>query len=412
MGRTQDAYERTRAGLEKARDVVDRALMATGLKRTPNGHVGDGYSVLGDGGPSRADRDDETLYGHRMRNFGTLMARQEKPYLDAAVARFEKAPDAEIVGMLGRPGSNVEDHAIPASGAARRNGIRDMAMAAFQMSGDGLAGSEHDREFRLIMMGRMRETGHVDRVMSGDRNIHGVNSAVVSDMVDRTVHLQAQGPARDARIESETRAIMAAPDFDEEIASRFRHSPRTDLHRPPSDLEGRRQWVSGELRTEAALIDRNLVDPQDVFDIARLMRGPIPKAPSGAIAGKGMADSIDQIGYVEKFDFDLSKNLVKMPDAALRHRFRDIPGIETAEIGSNREVWIMQASSIERTRERMAMAGMTGASAPADRVRQDADRARTTSIDPADVPKSMTKTPLRSQGEFQMRMAAGRQMAG
>ena len=411
MSRTQDAYEKTKAGLERAGTAIGNVLMAAGLRRAPNGHVGDGYSVLGRDGYSELKKDDENLYGHRMKNFGAIMAMQEKPYLDAAVARFENAPDAEIVRMLGKPGRAGEDHAIPPRGAARRNEIRDMAMAAFQMKGGDLTASGHDREFKGILINRMRDSDHVDRVMSGEENVHEVNSRIVSNMVDRTVHLQAGGSTRDARIEAETHAIMAAPDFDNEIASRFRHSPRTDLRSPPSDVAGRREWVSGELRMEAALIDRNLVDPQDVFDIARTMRGPIPRAPAGAVAGKGMTDFLDQAsaGYVRGEDFDAAKNLHKMPDAALRHRFRDIPGIETAEIGENREVWIMQAAAIERTRERMSMSGIVDVSAAAGRAGHDVAKDR--KIEPTEVSASMVGESRRPGVAFQMRMAAGRQIA-
>lgn len=331
--------------------VGDMAIRL-GLKARAPGDVGDGFVLSPRAGYAPRDpsyvREAET------------MKKEMKPLLDAAVGRFEKASDAEVIGMLGS--AKDREHGatfppiLPRNGAARRNAIRAMTLKAFSDERLDDAKSPHSPAFNSSTRELMRHPVRVAEIFTGKDNFHDVNRQFARGAISSTSYVMAGGKALDARVESETRAIMAAPDFEREIAERFARSPKTDLREPPSDVEGRREWVSGSLRTEAAFLAKGLIRGDDVLYIAASVRGPVPEAGPDA-----RIDTVRATGAAlrtGRHDYEDAKNLERLPEAALRHRFRDIPGVEKAEIGRNQADWVARSLSIERTRDVMKSAGI------------------------------------------------------
>jgi len=258
--------------------------------------------------------------------------------------------------MLGSSEDRAAGIVLSPRGRDRRNDVRRLALVAFSDPRVSSSRSPHAADFRTRVMVAMREPGRISRLFSGHDNVHDANARLVDDAVDRAVYLGATGPGREARITTETRAIMAAPDFEAEVEDRFRHTPRIDLHVPPADPEGRSRWVAGTIRTEAEFVSMGLVHADDVMAIAASIRGPVPTAsPDVRI---GMMSMGVNAGRIEPHDRDAAVNIRHMPDAALRHRFRDVPGIADATIGPDRAAWIAHAVSMERTREIMASSGI------------------------------------------------------
>ncbi len=347
------------------RERYDRASATLGgivSGRGPVGDVGDGFV------PVQVGRDDVVMPGERMMT--RHMASREKPYLDTAVARFEKASDAEVVRMLGSPEDRGSGIVVSPRGRDRRNDVRRLALAAFSDPRVSSARSPHADGFRTHVAAAMREPARISRLFSGEENVHDANVRMVDDAIDRAAYLGATGRAREVRVETETRAIVSAPDFGKEVSERFARTPKVDLHVPPADLDGRRRWVSGMIRTEAEFVSMGLLHPDDVMAIAASIKGPVPAAPSDVRIG--MMSMGVNAGWIERHDHDVAAGIRHLPDAALRHRFRDVPGIVDARIGSDRAAWVANAASIERTREIMASSGIRDFSAAPSHMRSDA----------------------------------------
>lgn len=337
--------------------LAENVAIKTGAITDRPYHVGDGFHVAPNGRFDPRDPAD-------VRSAGQLAAKV-KPVLDAAVARFEKAPASEVLEMLGSPADRANGVKIAASGPARRNQIRQMTLAAFADERLDPAVSKHSAGFVEVAKEHMRHPLRAAELMSSGLNVHDANRQFTDAAIDRVAYLMEGGKTRDDRIAAETNDLLKAPDFSEAINDRFSGLPRSDLHGLPKRQEDRRSWVEDHLRTEAEMLSKGLMNPHDVMRAASAIRGTIPESGRGtSIQMPGMEV---QTGKNTVQDRENSARMGRMSDTALRHRFREIPGIEQAIIHTRetqREVWIMKALAMERTRETMKQNGIVTISHP------------------------------------------------
>ncbi len=340
--------------------VVENVAIRTGAIADRPNHVGDGFHVA-------PDRNFDPRNPADVRRAGRF-ASEVRPLLDAAVARFEKAPAKEVLEMLGSPEDREIGLKIAASGPVRRNQIRQMTLAAFSDQRLSPGESKHSASFGEATRRLLRDPERVAEMLSGKDNVHDANRRFVGAAVDRVSYVMEGGSARDRRIATETDHIMKAPDFAKEVDDRFAGTPKSDLRGPPVNPEERRSWVESRLRMEAQMLSKGLVNPHDVMLIASAVRGPVPadrRDASVRLPGFDVGT-----GRMAEGDREASASMRRMSDIALRHRFRDVPGIDQTRIEArevDRDAWIMKALATERTRQVMKDNGIADASVRKDR---------------------------------------------
>ena len=169
-------------------------------------------------------------------------------------------------------------------------------------------------------------------------------------LADAYAYLMADGMDLEARIITEVQILSELEP--EDLADRFEHTPLPRVDAFPEDPVKILEWLEDVLRSEHHDLTSGRIPYAHALKIASFPRGEVPSHLSGTIPQV-------QVGPQRFSDEEVeiqAGQILRMPTKFLRHRFRQVPGVEDADIPDEyrteeRMDWIVAALRAEETRQ-------------------------------------------------------------
>jgi len=268
-------------------------------------------------------------------------------------ARFGKAADDDVMRALGRADGKETDVAPPAPGAKRDRWIAERVAIAFDPERDVMTHSAHSQRGNLQMhVGVEHAVAQTLRhEFQPGKNIHAMAMGRRSSLSANITDFMQDGPRLEDRIVSEREHLMTRPVSN--IERRFEMSPIASMEAIPDAPARKREWIEDALRAEHAAARAGLMNGPAIFVAANAERGQMPYDPQARMP------RIDE-SRMRRQEAETAKEasqIDRLPDQALRTRFRDVPGVDKAPIpvtgSADRRTWIEVAIQARNIREAM-----------------------------------------------------------